>query len=739
MHIHPGLRIAAGTLLFAALPLLCSAVETHIWEQSEQADFLRGTADHLSIRSDGRVSLAPVFKELDSTTVPYLWAVARDSKGTLFYAGGAPTGASARIFALPQGGKPKTLADIPGLEIHALAVDSQDRLYAAVLPDAKVYRIDKTGKAEVFFEPKCKYIWAMAFDRAGNLFVATGDSGVIYKVTPDGRSSTFLDTEEAHVRSLILDSSGNLIAGTEPGGLVLRITPGGEPFVLYQTDKREVTALAERNGTLYAAAVGSKSGPATVTGPEPVLPTAQPAITGAGAPRAGAKPPTLPPAVGTINAAIAGGSNFYRISADGFAERIWESASDIIYAVSFDPTGRPLLGTGNKGVIYRVDSDQLSTQLLNAPPTQVTGFLQGPEGIVYAVTGNVGNLYSIGPGVETTGTLESDTLDANQFAYWGKAHVTATRNNGTFTLETRSGNLSNPQHDWSSWSPVPIDELGGTIKAPPARFLQYRLRLTSGKDGSSPEITTVDIPFLPRNIAPRLNQIELAPMNYREPAGGAGLERSILPSGSPTTLTVSAVGSRRTPANLSAADAAGAATLQYSKGFVTVRWSASDANRDALIYTLEIRGKNQSTWRPLKDKLTEPHFSFDTSAFPDGEYVVRITASDAPSNPPAGALTGVRESDPFLIDNTPPQLTISNVKKSGADETISFAVKDSLSWIDKAEYSIDGGDWTVLLPSNKVNDSQSLDFQLSVPAGHLIAVRAFDEDDNVVVKQVPPQ
>ena len=160
---------------------MCSAVETHIWEQSDQAEFGRGTRKGLSIRSDGRVTLAPQFRELDSTGVPYLWALAQDSKGTVYYAGGAPTGATAKVFQMRHNEKSKVLAEISGLEVHVLAVDREDRVYAAVLPDAKVYRIDSSGKAQLFFDPKCKYIWAMSCDRSGNLFVATGDGGLISK------------------------------------------------------------------------------------------------------------------------------------------------------------------------------------------------------------------------------------------------------------------------------------------------------------------------------------------------------------------------------------------------------------------------------------------------------------------------------------------------------------------------------------------------------------------------------
>ena len=227
-----------------ALITVCSsafAVETHVWDQSSEAEFARGTTKNLSIRSDGHVSLAPATKELDSTSIPYLWAVVQDSKGTVYYGGGAPTGATTKVLALSPNGNPRVFAEVPGLEIHALAVDAQVRLYAAVLPDAKVYRIDSTGKPQLFFDPKAKYVWAMHFDHSGNLFLATGDTGLIYRVTPDGKGEKFFDSEETHVRSMVMDSSGNLIVGTEPNGLVLRISPKGQSLVLYETGKREVT------------------------------------------------------------------------------------------------------------------------------------------------------------------------------------------------------------------------------------------------------------------------------------------------------------------------------------------------------------------------------------------------------------------------------------------------------------------------------------------------------------------
>lgn len=736
MQIHSGLLRATTFMALAAIPTICFAVDTHVWEQSDQADFASGTPKNLSIRSDGHVTLAPQFKELDSTGIPYLWTVAQDSKGVLYYAGGAPTGATTKIFELPPNGKPRTFAEISGLEVHALAVDSQDRVYAAVLPDAKVYRIDSTGKPQLFFNPHCKYIWSMLFDHTGNLYIATGDSGLIYRVTSEGKGAKFFDTEETHARSMILDDAGNLIVGTEPDGLILRITPKGESFVLYQAGKREVTALAEHAGILYAAAVGNKAGAVSVSGAPPVLPSKAPAVTPSGTTQSGTAPPSLPPNIGSLSAAVSGGSDLYRIQKDGFAERIWNSSTDLIYALAIDSAGRPLVGTGNKGVIYRIDSDQLFTELLNTPPTQVTAFLEGKNGTIYAATGNVGNLYSIAPKLESAGTLQSDVLDTHDFAYWGKVHITSTSRGGLVTVETRSGNLNNPENNWSPWSKVAVTNLGGQIQSPPARFLQYRVTLTCGTADVSPELSVIDIAYLPKNIAPKVGPVEISPFNYRQPPSNPSLERSVTASGSPSTLTLAAVGQRRSGISSSSLEPSGAATLQYNKGFITARWNASDPNGDPLEYKVEIRAKNDSLWRTLKDKLQDRFYAFDTAAFPDGEYIVRITASDAPGNTPANALESSLESDPFTIDNTPPEITNLTIQAKGAQRTFTFIAKDALSWIDKAEYSIDGGEWILLNPVNKVTDSQTLQYSFSAEAGQIVTVRVFDEDDNVVVKQI---
>jgi hypothetical protein len=717
-------------VILCAAGAVC-AVDTKIWQESEMADFDKGSLTKLSLASDGGLSLAPALKEIFDPSVTFLWAVARDSKGNLYAGGGSLGGSKAMLFVVDASGKAKTLAEIDGLAVQAIAIDRQDRVYAATAPDGKVYRVDSAGKADVFFDPHAKYIWALAFSKAGDLFVATGDQGEIYRVTPSGSGSVFFRTEETHVRSMVIDASDNLVIGTDPSGLIVRVQTDrvvdgmGDGFVLYQAPKREITAVAiAPDGTVYAAGVGNKQ-PAPPATPAAGAPQGQITITAGGA----ALRPNAPSAPGT-GPAVTGGSDIYRIQADGYARKVWNHAQDVVYALAFDTRGRLIAGTGNHGSVYRLDSDHSYTRLLNVAPTQVTGLSTAPDGRIYAITGNIGEILALGPGLESSGTLESDVFDAGVFSYWGRlSHEVPSGSSGapgSVEFETRSGNLDRPQKNWSAWATLNA----GRSTSPPARFLQYRLKL-SAANGVSPEVTEVDVAYQMKNTAPVIEALEITPANYKFPAPVAAATPA-----SPT-LNLPPLGRRNpTPPSTPSADSGTSPALTYSKGQLGARWLANDENGDTMIFAAEIRGVNETGWKLLKDKIHEHYFSWDSTAFPDGKYMLRITASDAPSNPPDQAASSSWESDPFLIDNTPPEITDLRGAPSGTKVEIRFHAKDALSVLDKAEYSINGGDWLVVDPTTRLNDSMEEDYRVLVDRGQgelTVAVRVSDEYDNEAV------
>jgi outer membrane protein assembly factor BamB len=705
--------------------LLCAgsllpAVDTKTWEQNSMEDFDRGTLQHLSLSSDGRLSVAPRLREVYDASLAFLWAVARDSKGNIYVGGGSLGGSRAKLSVVDSQGRGKLLAELDGITVQAIAIDRQDRVYAATSPDGKVYRLDAaSGKADVFYDPKTKYIWSLAFAKNGDLYVATGEQGEIHRVTPAGTGSVFFRTEEAHARSMTVDAADNLIVGTEPSGLIMRISTAGpqnaQGFVLYQAPKREITAVAvAADGSIYAAGAGVRAttpaAPPTAVGAPP-----QPAVQIAPPPGAvqivPPSPTPVPPPLVTSQS-ITGGSEIYRIQTDGYPRRIWSHAQDLVYALAFDAQGRLLAGTGNRGNLYRIDSEHSYTRLLNVDPTQITGLVRAPDGRVYAVTGNIGKLLAMGPDLEASGTLESDVLDAGGFSYWGRV----TTDPQTSVVETRSGNLGRAQRNWSPWAALNQ----GRVASPAARFLQYRVTLTG-----TASLSEAGIAYQTKNVAPVIEAIEATPPNYRLPAPAAAPVVS-------QSVELPAIGRKAT----TFPETTRSVTATAAKGYVGARWIATDDNLDTLQFKVEIRGVAETGWKLLRDNVRERYLSWDSTAYSDGKYVLRITATDAPSNPPDQALTAVRESEPFLIDNTPPAITWSGIAGS-LGVTIQFHAKDALSILGKAEYSLNGGDWIVIEPTTRLTDSPEHDYRIGLsnrPPGEVtLAVRIEDAFGNQAV------
>ena len=174
-------------------------------------------------------------------------------------------------------------------------------------------------------------------------------------------------------------------------------------------------------------------------------------------------------------------------------------------------------------------------------------------------------------------------------------------------------------------------------------------------------------------------------------------------------------------------------------GHIGVRWLANDDNGDSMLFKVEIRGANESGWKLLRDKIREHYYSWDSTAFPDGKYLVRIAATDAPSNPPDHALTASADSEPFLIDNTPPEITGLTGAISGSKLDVRFHAKDALSTLGKAEYSINGSEWTVVEPTTRLTDSMEHDYRVQVDRGAgetTVAVRVSDENENESVAKI---
>jgi len=139
------------------------------------------------------------------------------------------------------------------------------------------------------------------------------------------------------------------------------------------------------------------------------------------------------------------------------------------------------------------------------------------------------------------------------------------------------------------------------------------------------------------------------------------------------------------------------------RGLQTLSWKADDPNQDTLVYDVAYRRVGESRFRPLRQGLTDPVYAWDTTALPNGRYVVKVTARDTPTNPPAWRSRARRRARPFEIDNSPPGIVAALVERSPA--RVRVTARDDGSLIRRAEYAVDGQRWTEVYPKDGINDS----------------------------------
>lgn len=731
---------------------------TKLWTTGRFDEMQRGAPEGVAIRNDGRLSPGPATSLLYTTPQNFVWSVADDGSGGAFVGLGGTSAGSAVVLHVTSAGNADKVFESKEIGVQALRLAPDGTLFAATSPDGKVYRIPNGGGTPiVVFDPgqtaeKPRYLWDLALGKSGEIYIATGAPAAVYRVRPGAKPELLFRTADQHIRSLLLAGNGTLWAGSDGSGVIYRFAtatpttaPSPKPFAAYAATRREITSLAiDSIGNIYAAGVGGKSAP-----PLPPLP-----VTGNVGVTVTFLQPGSASAAGS-NTLVPDGSEIYRIAPDGTPQRLATLRDDVVYALAVRNSGGApslLAASGNRGRIYRLDLNVLGrySEAARLPASQATAFAPGKDGLVVG-TSNSGKVFRLDDADTTTGTYTSDVFDTGGFSRWGRAEIQSDTESPTrppaqskaqtaspaFDLYLRSGNVPNPIGGWSDWVPVKPDE--GATAAPPGRYVQWKLAL---KPQSS--VNAVAINYLPRNIAPVVDEVVVAP--------GARVASSSSPAPSSTVQVVlPSPGSVAQAISLVQDTNATPLTAQKDKSAVTVRWAAHDDNGDDLMFSVWYRSEGEANWHLFKDKISDRFLSFDTAQIPDGIYTVRVIASDAPVHLDADTLTGERISSTFIVDTTPPvpgTLTARLDPASGARPAAihaSLDVRDATTPIAHAEYSVDAGPWQYLEPVGGLSDALAEHYDFTAPttapqpgaptpanpAEHLLAVRVYDRFDNM--------
>jgi hypothetical protein len=106
-----------------------------------------------------------------------------------------------------------------------------------------------------------------------------------------------------------------------------------------------------------------------------------------------------------------------------------------------------------------------------------------------------------------------------------------------------------------------------------------------------------------------------------------------------------------------------------------------------------------------------------------------VVARDTPSNPDGLALSGEKTSGLITIDNLPPTVAVV----SSTSSQVVFEGGDKASFITRAEYSINAGEWRPVYPHDGISDSPLERYTVNFPneAGeYAVTLRVFDTNGN---------
>jgi len=670
------------------------------WVQNSAQEFTRGDFSGAQVTSDGAIQLSPRVRQLATTAEPFAWSVAGDKAGNTFIG----TGNNARIYKINAHGDKTVIYNGKEVAVTAMTTDDAGNLYAGVSPDGKVLRFAPGSSAPVPIFQKGTFVWALKFDDQGRLLIGTGgEKGELYRLDKpaelkaiplaiNGRllihgnipeigtlfHAPFATVPQNHIRA-IATRGNDIFIGTSDDGVLYRVDGStGKTTALYEVTPSGGSGDLAQLAAAIPDASGATSGNASIASATGVVaPASVASITSSGSEILAVA--ALPDGVyfGTSS-----NGSLYRWTESGVSV-VYPTPQSSIYALQVAPDGSLLAGTGEKGIVYqfRIGTNPNNTtgaRLLEPTQTQALSMAIAPGGDLLIGTGNNAAVYRASLSNIANGTYTSNVFDAKNIVQWGNLRTIGSG----VSLQTRSGNTLDPDTTWSSWQNASRNDLGELrVASPSARYLQYRATLNVSDAARKPQLSRIEVAYRAKNSAPQVA--------WTAPAGG-----------------------------------------EFWRATKKLTWVSQDADNDRLRYMLSVSSDDGTTWKAIDSKeLTTTSFDLDTTKYSDGNYRLKVEASDVLSNPD-DPQTDSQVSAPFTIDNTAPKLVANAPTSTGTTASrLAATATDATSAISGAEWRFVGANTPKATPAATPTASSSTRTTAKAPAGS--AGRSNRGDGNV--------
>ncbi|MEI6513563.1 MAG: hypothetical protein WCO51_09860, partial [bacterium] len=672
--------------------------QVQIWRQSGYDAFSCGEIIGTTVTSNGMIKLAPVLKPFASLKDPIIWSMVSDNAGHVY----AGTGHDGVIYVLKDD-KFVKFAKLPDQEVTALCVGSDGQLYAGASPSGVVYKIGSDGSSNVFAKTEQRYVLSLLFGQNGVLYAGSGANAWVVSISPSGMVKPLLKSNDSHITSLTLATNGDLYAGTSDLGLVYRIKPSGQTEVIYDSSEATISGLAaDDKGNLFVG-----------TSPRGLM---------------------------------------YRIGSDGVVRNLKDKPTGAVRAMMWD--GKTAFSL-TAGAVWEIGSDDTVAAFYEERPLSYLSMAKASDGTFYIGTGSAGEIMRATP-KGTRGTYISPVHDVKLTAKWSRIEWVGDEG---ITLSTRTGNTREPDSTWSAWS-IPYASSGMQVLSQPARFVQYKAVLSAGATGS-PALSQVSISFLPQNQPPVLKLAspsagdsifgkQTVRWEATDPDGDT-LDYRLYCSADQGQTWQLIEGSKKNEQTVTITSPTGkdgtpteAEMLKKLTDDINTRTDIPDSTKKMLLAQAPEMVKKMKNAVPdspvinpsANTKLRATSLEWDTSKVKDGQYQLKVVASDRPSNG-NGALDAEIVSALFKVVNATPSITVAKdavAVQSDKSVTVMGFASQSLLSITAVQFRVDNGDWLSAEALNGVFDEGMERFTFATEplfvGSHTIEVQAFNSAGN---------
>lgn len=676
--------ILAAALAVVSAAQDASAVGTRKFVLDTGDDFKGGDLEGVAVDSSGRVRAGLNLGSTPLSEATTVWSVLPRPDGSVLVG----TGNEGKLLSV-QGGKVSVAAETKQLVVTSLTEAWGGTVVLGTLPEGKVMKYERGKLSDLAKLPGVEHVWQVAFDKKTNsVFAATGPEGKLFRIDRNGTAQVHFDAAEQHLMSVAVAPDGTVYAGASDKAKLYKLTGPGRASVLFDFARTEVRAIAVGSGgEVYAVANEIQ--------------------TGSYAPSRKGKSATAP--AGPVSKApkTKGKGTLYRFEPDGTPDQLLDDKDEHFVSLAIGGDGKPYVGTGVEGRVYTVDAAHNSVLVADVEERQVGALhLAGKQQWVAGSDPAV--LHPVKGVGGTDSVWTSKVLDAGIRAKFGKLSWVST---AALEFSTRTGNTKEPDDTWSAWSQPLANP--AVVTSPVARFIQVRARWSRDKDAVLREVT---IPFLTDNLRAVITDIDAS----------SGAKKG---KGS------------KSPSSSNSVSSSGGPVTQSPETKITLTWKVDNPDKDELRYRLQYRLIGTTTWYDIlkpAEKLTKETYTWDTADLPEGQYRVRVVATDELSNPPDRVRKHELESGVVLVDNTAPR--IENLAAQG--RRVKGRAIDGVGPIQRIEISVAGSDeWHPFHPADGIFDEQAEDFDADVssfaaqgPA--MLAVRVYDDANNFVIRNV---